>query len=86
MTDEPLDFRPADPQRTLELSREVFGPALQEACRAAQGRGVSLIEVVNGIADAYFNILISLVGEKAAVGLMQAHAEHVARIASARPG
>jgi hypothetical protein len=40
MTDAPESIRPADPKITLELSREVFGPALDAACRSAQGRGV----------------------------------------------
>jgi len=84
MTDQPDEVRPADPQRTLELSREVFGPAIQEACRSAQGRNVTLIEVVNGLAEAYFTTLVGLIGEKPAVGLIQAHAEHLAKIQAAR--
>ncbi|MGD9886254.1 MAG: hypothetical protein AB7K86_05935 [Rhodospirillales bacterium] len=83
MTDQP-EVRPADPQRTLELSREVFAPAIQEACRSAQDRNVTLIDVVNGLAEAYYTTIVGLIGEKAAVGLMQAHAEHVAKVQAAR--
>ena len=83
MSNEP-EVRPANPETTLALSREVFGPAIQEACRAAQTRNVTLIDVVNGLAEAYYGTLVALLGEKAAAGLMQAHAEHIAKVSAGR--
>lgn len=75
----------SDPQNALRLSHEVFAPALQNACRTAQEQGASLIDMVNGVADAYFGLLCAVVGEKGAIDLLQAHAQHVARLGPTPP-
>ena len=75
----------SDPQNALRLSREVFTPALQGACRMAQEQGASMIDLVNAVADAYFGLLAAIVGEKGAIDLMQAHAQDVARLGPTPP-
>lgn len=75
----------SDRERAVRLDRDVFTPALQEACRKSREVGAQPIDIVNAAANAYSNMLITLVGRKAAAGLMKEHADHLLRLEEDAP-
>ena len=70
----------SNPEESMILARDVFTPALQQACAAARERGAQEIDIINGALNAHANLLIQLLGHGPAAGLMKAHADHVEKI------
>jgi hypothetical protein len=73
-----------DHERVEHLTREVFTPSLQQALTQARAQGGTDLELIHAAANAYQEMLLTVLGADAAAKLMQDHAQHVARIAERR--
>ena len=76
----------SDPEQSVRLARDVFTPALQQACAAAREQGAKDIDIINGALNAHANLLVQVLGQGPAIGLMKAHAEHMERVAAQAEG
>ena len=70
----------SNPQEAMRLAREVFTPALQQACNIARAQKAQDVDIINGAINAHANMLIQLIGYDAAIGLMKAHADHLTSV------
>ena len=80
-TPQQTDFDRAEADR---LTREVFTPALQNAVQQARQAGSGSLETLHGAANAYQHLLVSLLGESNAAGMMRDHAAHLRELATER--
>jgi hypothetical protein len=75
-----------DPEEADRLTREVFTPALQTAVKQARENGSGSLEMLHGAANAYQHLLVSLLSDEHAAGIMRDHADHLDRLAKERAG
>lgn len=61
-------------------------PALKQAIKAAQGAGFSDAAILNGLAAAYGDFLVTTLGREKAAALLAAQAEHLRAVPAAGNG
>ncbi len=79
MSDE-MPMLNSNPDESMRIARDVFTPALQQACATAREQGAQEIDIINGALNAHANLLVQLLGYGPAAGLMKAHAEHIDKV------
>ena len=63
---------------SLELEKEYFTPALQEAVKKAVNANFEAKDIINGVTNTYLNMIVVMLGKKeAAANLLRAQADHL---------